>query len=135
LSLLSQLELLIQDIQQYDKEIERLVKSHPDSEIFLALKGVGTNLAVRIMVEFGDDRTYYPHANALQCEAGTAPVIGITLSTGAVEMIKVLLDVQSIKELSFLDVLRLLMNYINPDIRFYAIEGGMTAFLICFIVN
>jgi monoamine oxidase len=39
-------------------------------------------------------------------------------------MIKVLLDVQSIKELSFLDVLRLLMNYINPDIRFYAIEGG-----------
>jgi transposase len=40
LSLLSQLELLIQDIQQYDKEIERLVKSHPDSEIFLALKGV-----------------------------------------------------------------------------------------------
>jgi monoamine oxidase len=60
---------------------------------------------------------------------------GITLSTGAVEMIKVLLDVQGIKELSFLDVLRLLMNYINPDIRFYAIEGGMTAFLICFIVN
>ena len=74
LSLLSQLELLIQDIQQYDKEIERLVKSHPDSEIFLDLKGVGTNLAARIMVEFGDDRTYYPHANALQCEAGTAPV-------------------------------------------------------------
>jgi transposase len=74
LSLLSQLELLIQDIQQYDKEMENLVKSHPDSEIFLALKGVGTNLAARIMVEFGDDRSYYPHANAIQCEAGTAPV-------------------------------------------------------------
>jgi hypothetical protein len=26
------------------------------------------------MVEFGDDRSYYPHANAIQCEAGTAPV-------------------------------------------------------------
>jgi transposase len=74
LSLLSQLELLIQDIQQYDQEIESLVKFRPDSEIFLALKGVGTNLAVRIMVEFGDDRSYYPHANAIQCEAGTAPV-------------------------------------------------------------
>jgi hypothetical protein len=23
---------------------------------------------------FGDDRSYYPHANAIQCEAGTAPV-------------------------------------------------------------
>jgi transposase len=56
--LLSQLELLVQDIQQYDREIERLVKSHPDSEIFLALKGVGTNPAARIMVEFGDDRTH-----------------------------------------------------------------------------
>jgi transposase len=73
-SLLSQLELLIQDIQQYDQEIEHLVKSLPDSEMFLALKGVGTNLAARIMVEFGDDRSYYPHANAIQCEAGTAPV-------------------------------------------------------------
>lgn len=73
-SLLSQLEPLIQDIQQYDQEIENLVKSHPDSEIFLDLKGVGTNLAARIMVEFGDDRSYYPHANAIQCQAGTAPV-------------------------------------------------------------
>ncbi|MFD1289755.1 IS110 family transposase [Laceyella putida] len=74
LSLLSQLELLIENIEQYDQEIESLVKSHPDSELFLALKGVGTNLAARLMVEFGDDRSYYPHANAVQCEAGTAPV-------------------------------------------------------------
>lgn len=73
-SLLNQLELFTQSIQQYDKEIECLVKSHPDSEIFLALKGVGTNLAARLMAEFGDDRSYYPHANAVQCEAGTAPV-------------------------------------------------------------
>ncbi|MEC1024129.1 IS110 family RNA-guided transposase [Bacillus paralicheniformis] len=74
LSLLNQLELLIQDIKAYDKAIGCLVKSHPDSEIFLSLKGVGTNLAARLMVEFGDDHSYYPHANALQCEAGTAPV-------------------------------------------------------------
>jgi transposase len=74
LSLLNQLELLMKDIEQYDQEIESLVKSHPDSELFLALKGVGTNLAARLMVEFGDDRSYYPHANAVQCEAGTAPV-------------------------------------------------------------
>lgn len=74
LSLLNQLELLVQDIKEYDKEIECLVKSHPDSEIFLTLKGVGTNLAARLIVEFGDDHSYYPHANALQCEAGTAPV-------------------------------------------------------------
>ncbi|WP_028775517.1 transposase [Shimazuella kribbensis] len=65
--------MLIQDIQQHDQEIENLVKFLPDSEIFLALKGVETNLAARIMVELGNDHSYYPHANAIHCEAGTAP--------------------------------------------------------------
>ncbi|SEN42697.1 flavin monoamine oxidase family protein [Lihuaxuella thermophila] len=49
---------------------------------------------------------------------------GINLSVGAVEMIKVLLDVQGIKELSFLDVVRLMINFLNPDIRYYSMKGG-----------
>jgi monoamine oxidase len=49
---------------------------------------------------------------------------GITLSVGAVDMIRVLLDVQGLSGQSFLDVLRILMNFLNPDIRYYYIEGG-----------
>lgn len=74
LTLLNQLEPLIDDLEQYQKDIETLVKRHPDSGIFLDLKGVGDNLAARLLVHFGDDRSYYSDANALQCEAGTAPV-------------------------------------------------------------
>lgn len=74
LTLLKQLDLLLKEMEQYEKDIESLVKLHPDSEIFLDLKGVGANLTARLIVHFGDDRDYYPHANAVQCEAGTAPV-------------------------------------------------------------
>lgn len=74
LALLKQLEMLLEELEQYQKDIASLVKSHPDSEIFMDLTGVGTNLAARLIVHFGDDRDYYPNANAVQCEAGTAPV-------------------------------------------------------------
>jgi monoamine oxidase len=50
---------------------------------------------------------------------------GIKLSVGAVEMIKVLLDVQGLAELSFMDILRVLQNFLNPDITYSFIEGGM----------
>jgi monoamine oxidase len=48
---------------------------------------------------------------------------GITLSTG--DMIRVLLDVQGLSELSFLDIVRILVDFLNPDIRYSYIEGGM----------
>ncbi|WP_408006415.1 IS110 family transposase [Pseudalkalibacillus sp. A8] len=74
MTLLKQLELLLEDLLQYKKDIDTLVKLHPDSGLFLNLRGVGANLAARLLVHFGDDRDYYSHANAVQCEAGTAPV-------------------------------------------------------------
>jgi monoamine oxidase len=49
---------------------------------------------------------------------------GITLSVGAIEMIRVLLDVQGLSEQSFLDIIRILINFLNPDIRYYSIKGG-----------
>ena len=42
--------------------------------VFLTIKGIGANLAARVLVMLGEDRDYYPSAAALQCEAGTAPV-------------------------------------------------------------
>ncbi|MGE7878213.1 flavin monoamine oxidase family protein [Peribacillus muralis] len=50
--------------------------------------------------------------------------VGISLSTGAIESIKVLLGLEGFPELSFLAILRELMPLFNPDIDFYAIEGG-----------
>lgn len=51
--------------------------------------------------------------------------IGQTLSDGAIEMIKVLLDVTGLPELSFVELLREFMILFNEEIRFFEITGGL----------
>jgi transposase len=75
LALLAQLEPLIQQIADYDKEIERLFLTHADSELFQSLPGAGKRLAPRLLAEIGDDRTRYAAAWSLQALAGTSPVL------------------------------------------------------------
>jgi transposase len=48
LALVAQLLPLVEDIGQYDKEIERLCLSHADSELFLSLPRAGKRLAPRM---------------------------------------------------------------------------------------
>lgn len=49
---------------------------------------------------------------------------GVTLSPGAIEMIKVILTLEGLIELSFLELLRELLILFTPDITFYEITGG-----------
>ncbi len=44
---------------------------------------------------------------------------GVRLSAGAIDMIKVLLSLEGLVELSFLELLRELMILFTPNIRFY----------------
>jgi transposase len=75
LALVDQLEPLLKQIANYDKEIERLFLHHADSELFQALPGAGARLAPRLLAELGDDRSRYDSANSLQALAGTSPVL------------------------------------------------------------
>lgn len=75
LALLAQLEPLMHQIADYDKEIERLFLMHEDLELFQALPGAGKRLAPRLLAEIGDDRTRYAAASSLQALAGTSPVL------------------------------------------------------------
>jgi transposase len=75
LALVDQLEPLLKQIADYDKEIERLFLSHADSELFQALPGAGARLAPRLLAEMGDDRSRYQSASSLQALAGTSPVL------------------------------------------------------------
>lgn len=75
LALVAQLEPLLTQIEEYDKEIERLFLSHADSELFLSLPGAGARLAPRLLAEMGDDRDRYASASSLQALAGTSPVL------------------------------------------------------------
>jgi monoamine oxidase len=50
--------------------------------------------------------------------------VGMSLSPGAIESIKVLLGLEGFPELSFPAILRELIPLFSPDIHFYEIEGG-----------
>jgi transposase len=75
LALLDQLEPLLKQIADYDKEIERLFLKHADSELFQSLPGAGTRLAPRLLAEMGEDRSRYESAASVQALAGTSPVL------------------------------------------------------------
>lgn len=86
LALVAQLELPLAQIKSYEKEIQKLLKKHPASEMFLPmgsckdnLPGAEPILAARMLAEIGDNRRRYTDYQALQCEAGTAPV---TIASG-----------------------------------------------------
>lgn len=75
LALVDQLEPLLKQIAEYDKEIERLFLMHADSELFQSLPRALPRLAPRLLAELGDDRTRYDSASSLQALAGTSPVL------------------------------------------------------------
>ncbi len=66
LALVSQLLPLIEQIAQYNKEIETLFLIHPDHELFESLPRAGQHLAPRLLAEIGDDRLRYQDASSLQ---------------------------------------------------------------------
>ncbi len=75
LALVDQLEPLLKQIAEYDKEIERLFLMHEDLELFQSLPRAGQRLAPRLLAELGDDRARYDSASSLQALAGTSPVL------------------------------------------------------------
>ena len=75
LVLVSQLLPLLEQIAQYDKEIQTLFLTHEDHELFASLPRAGKRLAPRRLSEIGDDRKRYQDASSLQALGGTSPVL------------------------------------------------------------
>jgi len=75
LALICQLLPLIEQIAQYNKEVEALFLTHPDHKIFESLPRAGQHLAPRLLAEIGDDRQRYQDASSLQALGGTSPVL------------------------------------------------------------
>src|SRR5438132_1822341 len=75
LALVNQLLPLIEQIAQYEKEIDSLFLTHEDHEIFESLLRPGQLLAPRLLAEIGDDRSRYRDASSLQALGGTSPVL------------------------------------------------------------
>lgn len=72
--LIAQLEALRPAIADYDKRIASLFAAEPDAAWFAALPGAGPQLAPRLYVAFGSNRSRYQSAEELQCFSGIAPI-------------------------------------------------------------
>jgi transposase len=75
LALIVQLLPLVEQLCEYDKEIEQLFLSHEDNEVFLSLPRAGKRLAPRLLAGIGDDPSRYESAASLQALGGTSPVL------------------------------------------------------------
>jgi transposase len=73
--LVSQLLPLVEQLAQYDKEIDTLFLIHEDHEIFESLPRAGKRLAPRRLPEIGDDRQRSQDESLLQALGGTSPVL------------------------------------------------------------
>jgi len=74
-TLISQLEVLMEAIKEYDKEIKQRYADSTDTEIFSSFPGAGPVFAPRLLVAFGEDRSRYKSADEMQRYAGIAPVL------------------------------------------------------------
>ena len=72
--LVAQLEVLAPAIADYDRRIADAFAMQADAALFESLPGAGEQLAPRLLVAFGPDRTRYPRALQLQQYSGIAPV-------------------------------------------------------------
>jgi transposase len=74
-SLVAQLESLIEPIDNYDRQLAKLMDEHPDAEIFRSFPGAGAAMAPRLLAAFGTDRSRLVNADQVQTYSGIAPVL------------------------------------------------------------
>lgn len=74
LSLVKELLVLQDQLDEYRDRITKLFERHPDKDLFGSLPGLGPKLGPRLLAELGDDRNRFESADGLRCFAGTAPV-------------------------------------------------------------
>ena len=73
-SVVAQLEVLAPAIADYDRRIAASFASQADAALFESLPGAGEQLAPRLYVAYGPDRSRYTSALQLQQYSGIAPV-------------------------------------------------------------
>ena len=73
--LVAQLRQFNQAINEFDRKIKELFKSHPDHFLFESFPGAGEQLAPRLLSVFGSDRARWADATDIQKYSGIAPVI------------------------------------------------------------
>lgn len=74
-SLAAQLLSLVEPIENYDRQLAKLMDEHADAEIFRSFPGAGAAMAPRLLAAFGTDRSRLENADQVQTYSGIAPVL------------------------------------------------------------
>lgn len=74
IALIHQLALLLGHIRRFDQEITVRFNALEDAPLFEALPGAGKQLAPRLLVAFGEDRSRFDTSDSMSQYAGIAPV-------------------------------------------------------------
>jgi hypothetical protein len=73
-TVVAQLEALRSAIAEYDRRIAECFQQQRDATLFSSFPGAGPQLAPRLSVAFGSDRSRYAAAEEIQCYSGIAPL-------------------------------------------------------------
>lgn len=71
----AQLGALRPELSAYERELDRLLKTHPEGELLRSLPGLGVILASRVLAGTGDNPLRFRSAAGLCAYAGTAPIL------------------------------------------------------------
>jgi transposase len=71
----SLLQPLLNAIRNYDEQIDRLARQHPDYALMNSFPGAGPALTPRLIAALGSQRERYQSAYEIQCYSGIAPVV------------------------------------------------------------
>lgn len=74
MALIHQLALVLGHIRRFDQEIAERFKALDDAPLFETLPGAGKQLAPRLLIAFGEDRSRFESSDALCRYSGIAPV-------------------------------------------------------------
>lgn len=72
--LVALLKVVLQQLIEFETQIESLFTSLPDAELFRALPGAGPHLAPRLLAAFGEDRSRFDCVQSFMSYIGIAPV-------------------------------------------------------------
>ncbi|MEH6815430.1 MAG: transposase, partial [Pseudoalteromonas distincta] len=74
IALAKQMLVLINNIREYDSQINSIFISMDDASIFTSLPGTGPCLAPRLLAALGEDKSRFSSAQEIQNYAGLSPV-------------------------------------------------------------
>lgn len=107
---------LIEPLREHDRQIEAVMKEHPDARLFESFPAAGSVMAPRLLAAFGTDRERLASAAEMQTFSGIAPV---TQQSGKSRLVKRRLACPKFLRQTFHEFAALSIRYSDWSMAYY----------------